>query len=73
MPRALRKMAYLVCVAAAAAVLAGCAETTYPDLPGVPSAGDSLLSPTEQQRAIRDLSEEQKNQGAHVKKENEGR
>jgi hypothetical protein len=54
-------------------LLAACAEATYPDLPRLPSAGDSLLTPTEQQRAIKDLSEEQKNQGAHAKKETEGR
>jgi hypothetical protein len=45
------------------AVLAGCAETTYPSLPGLPSGGDSLLTPTEQQKAIRDLSAERAQTG----------
>lgn len=59
MPRALRRTAYWVCVAVVGAVLAGCAETTYPSLPGLPSSSDSsLLTPTEQQKAIKDLSAE---------------
>jgi hypothetical protein len=56
MPRALTRIAYWVCVAVFGAFLAGCAETTYPTLPPLPSGGDSLLTPTEQQRAIKDLS-----------------
>jgi hypothetical protein len=56
MPRALNKTAYWVCVAVMGAVLAGCAETTYPSLPSLPSVGDSLLTPTEQQKTIKDLS-----------------
>lgn len=73
MPRALSKTAYWVCVAVLAAVCAGCAETTYPSLPTLPSVGDSLLTPSEQQKAIKDLSQEQKNQGAAASKETEGR
>jgi hypothetical protein len=56
MPRALTKLAYWVCVAALGATLAGCAETTYPSLPSLPSVGDSLLTPTERQKTINDLS-----------------
>jgi hypothetical protein len=63
MPRALNRTAYWVCVALVGAVLAGCAETTYPSLPGLPSGGDSLLTPTEQQKAIRDLSAERAQTG----------
>lgn len=64
MPRALRQTAYWVCVALVGVGLAGCAETTYPSLPDLPSANDSsLLSPTEQQKAIKDLSAERAQSG----------
>jgi hypothetical protein len=56
MPRASARIAYWVCVAVLGAVLAGCAETTYPSLPTLPSVGDSLLTPTEQQKTIKDIS-----------------
>jgi hypothetical protein len=59
MPRASRQTAYWVCVAFMAAGLAGCAETSYPSLPNLPSANDSsLLTPSEQEKAIKDLSAE---------------
>jgi hypothetical protein len=63
MPRASKRIAYWVCVAVLGSVLASCAETTYPSLPTLPSVGDSLLTPTEQQKTIRDLSGEQAQTG----------
>jgi len=64
MPRATKRTAYWVCVAVIGASLAGCAETTYPTLPSLSSGSDSsLLSPTEQQKAIKDLSEERAQTG----------
>jgi hypothetical protein len=63
MPRALSKIVCWVCIASLGAALAGCAETTYPTLPTIPSVGDSLLSPTEQQKAIKDLSSERAQTG----------
>ena len=63
MPRALSRIVCWVCVALAGAVLAGCAEATYPTLPSLPSVGDSLLSPSEQQKAIKDLSAERAQTG----------
>lgn len=56
MSRALAKLTYCVCIASLAAALAGCAESSYPSLPGLPSAtNERLLTPTEQQKAIRDI------------------
>lgn len=54
MSRALTKIAYCVCIASSAAVLAGCAET-YPSLPGLPSANERLLTPSQQQQTIKDI------------------
>jgi hypothetical protein len=59
MPRAMTRTAYWVCIAVIGASLAGCAETTYPTLPGLPSGGDSLLTPTQQEKAIKDLERSQ--------------
>ena len=59
MPRALRRTAYWVCVSVVGASLAGCAETTYPTLPSLPSGSDSLLTPTQQEKAIKDLERSQ--------------
>jgi hypothetical protein len=63
MSRALTKIAYCVCIAFLGAVLAGCAETTYPNLPDLSPSTDRLLTPTEQQKAIRDLSGERAQTG----------
>jgi hypothetical protein len=63
MPRALAKTAYWVCIGLVAAALCGCAETTYPSLPGLPSSNDSLLSPEQQQKTIKDLSSEKSQTG----------
>jgi hypothetical protein len=58
MSRALTKIAYCVCIASLAATLVGCAESSYPSLPGLPSANERLLTPTEQQKVIRDIGGE---------------
>jgi hypothetical protein len=63
MPRTLTKAVCWVCVVLAGAVLVGCAEATYPTLPSLPSVGDSLLSPTEQEKTIKDLSAERAQTG----------
>ena len=63
MPRASARTAYWVCVAVSLAVLAGCAESIYPSLPPLPPVGDSLLTPTEQQKTIKDLSEDKAQKG----------
>jgi hypothetical protein len=67
MPRALTRLAYWVCVAVLGAVLAGCAETTYPSLPTLPTVGDSLLSPSEQQKTIKDISGDKAQTGQAAK------
>ena len=72
MPRGLRLTAFWVCIAVAGVTLAGCAETTYPELPTVPAVRDSLLTPSEQEKAIRDLSSE-KVHGSQAEKKIEGR
>jgi hypothetical protein len=72
MPRALSKTVCWVCVAIVGAFLAGCAETTYPSLPSIPSASDSLLSPTQQEKTIKDLSAERAQTG-QVEKSGGGR
>lgn len=55
MSRALAKIGYCVCIASLGAVLAGCAETTYPTLPDLSPSNTRLLTPSEQQKAIRDI------------------
>ena len=67
MPRASARMGYWVCVTVSLAVLAGCAESSYPSLPTLPSVADGLLTPTEQQKAIKDLSRD-KAQTSQVQK-----
>jgi hypothetical protein len=57
-------------------VLTGCADSVYPRLPGLGSStnsNSSLLSPTEQQKAIDDLAAEQKSHGTAAAKEIERR
>jgi hypothetical protein len=63
MPRALAKIAYWVCIGVVSAALCGCAETTYPSLPSLPSSNDSLLSPAQQEKTIKDLSAEKSQTG----------
>jgi len=43
--------------------LSGCAESIYPRLPSLATKGGGLLTPTEQQQAINDLSSDQKQHG----------
>jgi hypothetical protein len=70
------KLATLAVVLGGPVVLNGCADSIYPRLPGVTSStqtSSSLLSPTEQQKAIADLSAEQKSHGATAAREIERR
>ena len=56
MSRALIKIMYCVCVASLAAALAGCADSAYPSLPGLPSAENQrLLTPSQQEKTIREI------------------
>jgi hypothetical protein len=56
MSRALTKITCCVCIASLAAALAGCADTAYPSLPGLPSSENQrLLTPSEQEKTIRDI------------------
>jgi hypothetical protein len=59
MSRALIKITYCVCVASLAGGLAGCAETTYPSLPGLPSENQRLLTPSQQEQTIREIGGKQ--------------
>jgi hypothetical protein len=63
MLRGIKLTAFAVCVFGTAA-LAGCADTIYPRLPSLTSNAGSLLTPTEQQKAIQDLTAEQKQHGS---------
>jgi hypothetical protein len=70
------KLATLTVVLGGTLVLNGCADSIYPRLPGLTStsqSNSSLLSPTEQQKAIDDLSAEQKSHGTAAAKEIERR
>ena len=69
MPRALSKIVCWLCVAVAGMVLAGCAETSYPSLPTLPNIGN-LLSPSQQEKAIKDLSSERAQTGETEKPTN---
>lgn len=73
MSRGLKQRAYWVGAAMMGAVLAGCAETTYPNLPTIPTVSDSLLTPTEQEKAIRDLSKDKVRGGEEADKTVGGR
>lgn len=55
------------------AALSGCAETIYPRLPNLGGIRDKLLTPTEQEKAIKDLSTEQKTHGEQAAEEIERR
>lgn len=58
-----------ICVAA----LSGCGQTLYPRLSNLTGIGQGALSPEQQQQAINDLSNEQKNHGAEAVEEIEQR
>lgn len=72
MRRGLKLTALLICAAGAAA-LSGCAETIYPRLPNLGGVGSTLLTPSEQEKAIKDLTAEQKGHSAEAAEEIEGR
>jgi hypothetical protein len=72
MLRGLKLTALLLCVAGSA-TLSGCAESIYPRLPSLRGIGGPLLTPTEQKKAIKDLTDEQKAHGAEAAEEIEGR
>jgi hypothetical protein len=72
MRRGLKLTALLMCLAGSAA-LSGCAETIYPRLPDLGGVGSTLLTPSEQEKAIKDLTAEQKGHSAEAADEIEGR
>jgi hypothetical protein len=72
MQRAYKFLVLASCVALSLA-LAGCAETTYPRLPGLGGIGTTLLTPKEQEKAISDLATEQKSHGNQAAEEIEKR
>lgn len=72
MQRAHKLVGFASCIALLAA-LCGCAETSYPRLPGLSGIGATLLTPKEQEKAISDLSSEQKSHGDQAAEEIEGR
>ncbi len=71
MLRGIKLTAAVLCVVAAAS-LTGCAETSYPRLPDLTGIGGNLLTPQQQQQAIKDLSTEQQTHGAEAAKSIEG-
>jgi hypothetical protein len=62
MLRGYKLMAVALCVVSMAG-LSGCAETIYPRLPDLGGIGKNLLTPKEQEQAIKDLSAEQQTHG----------
>jgi hypothetical protein len=72
MRRGLKLTALIICVAGSAA-LSGCSESIYPRLPNLGGIGSTLLTPTEQEKAIKDLTAEQKAHSAEAAEEIEGR
>jgi hypothetical protein len=68
MLRGIKLTAFAVCLMGTAA-LSGCADTIYPRLPSLTSNAGSLLTPTEQQKAIQDLTAEQKQHGSKAAEE----
>ena len=67
------KLAVLALCIGGSASLAGCADSIYPRLPNLGGIGSPLLTPSEQQQAIDDLSTEQKTHGEHAAEEIEQR
>jgi hypothetical protein len=63
MLRGLKLIAGVLCVVMLAA-LSGCADTIYPRLPDIGGGAGNLLTPTEQEKTIKDLTSEQKSHGA---------
>jgi hypothetical protein len=46
------------------AALSGCSDTIYPRLPDIGVGAGHLLTPSEQEKTIKDLTSEQKSHGA---------
>lgn len=67
MLRGFKLTAGVLCVVSLSA-LSGCAETIYPRLPDLGTNGGNLLTPTEQEKTIKDLASEQKSHGAEAAK-----
>jgi hypothetical protein len=67
MLRGFKLTAGVLCVVIPAA-LSGCADTIYPRLPALGQSGGNLLTPTEQEKTIKDLTSEQKSHGAEAAK-----
>jgi hypothetical protein len=67
MLRGFKLTAGVLCVVIPAA-LSGCADTIYPRLPDLSVSGGNLLTPTEQEKTIKDLTSEQKSHGAEAAK-----
>jgi hypothetical protein len=67
MLRGFKLTAGVLCVVVPAA-LSGCADTIYPRLPDLSVSGGNLLTPTEQEKTIKDLTSEQKSHGAEAAK-----
>ena len=75
MLRGIRLATMMVAVGGSVA-LSGCSESLYPRLPGLggtSNTNSTLLSPSEQQKAIDDLAAEQKSHGTAAAKEIERR
>ncbi|MGB0085592.1 MAG: hypothetical protein WBP94_09510 [Rhodomicrobiaceae bacterium] len=71
MLRGFKTAAVVLCVVGSAG-LSGCAETSYPRLPDLTGIGHDLLTPQQQQQAIKDLSTEQQARGTDAAKAIEG-
>jgi hypothetical protein len=67
MLRGFRLTAGVLCVLVPAA-LSGCAETIYPRLPDIGGSIGTLLTPSEQEKTIKDLTSEQQSHGADAAK-----
>lgn len=64
---------WLLLAAICFAGLSGCGRTKYPSLSDLTGIGQGTLSPEQQERTIKDLSNEQKNHGAEAVEEIEKR
>ena len=67
MLRGFKLTAGVLCVLISAA-LCGCAETIYPRLPDIGGSIGNVLTPSEQEKTIKDLTSEQKSHGAEAAK-----
>ena len=67
MLRGFKLTAGVICVVIPAA-LSGCADTIYPRLPDLGPSGSNLLTPSEQEKTIKDLTSQQQSHGAEAAK-----